>query len=408
MEPKHRTIYHQLTMMNLSLVVITALITMLGTTIVTTHLVKNAVLFNLLQFAGVVAIACIVAMLLSRRMSRKIKNELMGYEPQDFRSLFLRQEGVLEALDEGILAIDRYGKIVYLNTPAAKLFQLTDRQAAMNRMVTDIDPRSTIPRVLESGKAEYNISIDTLPGYPTLSNRIPIRQNGKVVGVIATFRDRTDVTRLAEDLTGFRYMVEAMRAYTHEFMNKLHVLHGLMQMEQYDKAKAYIMDITHTQKLSVSRVMDRIEDSTVAALLVGKTSRATECGIHLTIRQDSTLKKENPFLPSAALVSILGNLIDNAIDSLNLSVAEVKDITITIRQSENGLFLCVEDSGLGITKENLEHIFTYGFSTKGEGRGTGLATVKETVESYHGQIRVETEPQNGTVFYVSFHQSDKE
>ena len=360
------------------------------------------------QFLLIAAAACLFAMLLSSRVSRRIKEALMGYEPEDLSRLFRRQEVVMESLEEGIVAIDHFGRIIYMNQAAAGLYGLSDRREALGRFARDFGRGSTLERLLQTGKAERNVSIDFLPGGRVLSDRFPIRQEGKVVGAVAIFRDRTEVTRLAEDLTGVRHMVEAMRAYTHEFMNKLHVIHGLLQMERYDMAKEYIMDITRTQHQAISRVMERILDPTVAALLVGKTSRAAELGIRLILGADSQLGAVGRFLPSAALVSVLGNLIDNAMDSLNQSGRQPKEVTVSIQEAEKGLFLCVEDTGLGIDPAVLPHIFEEGFSTKGEDRGTGLSLVKEVVDTYHGQIRVESEREVGAVFYVSFHQSQEE
>ena len=369
-----------------------------------TRNIRMLVWSTLLQFLLIAAAACLFAMLLSSRVSRRIKQSLLGYEPEDFSRLFRRQEVVLESLEEGIIAIDHSARIIYINQAAAQLYGIRDREAALGRPIQDYSRATRLERLLRTGKPERNVSIDFLPGGRVLADRLPIRQDGKVVGAVAIFRDRTEVTQLAEDLTGVRHMVEAMRAYTHEFMNKLHVIHGLLQMEQYDMAQDYIMEITRTQQQAVSRVMDRIKDPTVAALLVGKTSRAAELGIRLILGADSQLSAAGRSLPSAALVSVLGNLIANAIDSLNQSGRQPKEITVSIQETEKGLFLCVEDTGLGIDPAVRPHIFEKGFSTKGEDRGTGLSLVKEVVDTYHGQIRVESERAVGAVFYVSFYQ----
>lgn len=368
-----------------------------------TRSIRALVGSTILQFLVVAAAACILGILLSRRMTRRIKHTLMGYEPDDFRRLFHRQEVVLESLEEGIVAIDRSGRIIYINSAAVKLFGLKSREAAVGHSAKELKQNSTLSRLLKTGRPEHNVSINDLPGGRVLSDRLPIYQDGKVAGAVAIFRDRTEMTRLAENLTGVQHMVEAMRAYTHEFMNKLHVIHGLLQMGKTDMAEEYIMEITHTQHQAVSRVMDRIGDPTTAALLVGKTSRAAELGIRLILEPGSALSADCRFLPSAVLVTILGNLLDNAIESLNLSGCPLKEITVTIREDQEGLFLCVEDTGPGISSTVMPHIFETGFSTKGEERGTGLSLVKELTDSYHGQIRVETELDVGAVFYVTFH-----
>ena len=198
-----------------------------------------------------------------------------------------------------------------------------------------------------------------------------------------------------------------MRAYTHEFMNKLHVILGLLQIGQTERAQQYIMDTTRIQQEAVSRIMHQIQEPSVAALLVGKTSRANELGIRLTLDRESCLTAENPCLPPEACVTILGNLIENAIESLNQSRCGVKEVSVSIREESSGLLLCVEDTGPGISAALQKTLFQPGSTTKGQGRGTGLSLVREVVDAYEGEIRVESEPGVGTSFFVSFRQEPR-
>ena len=365
-------------------------------------------LSTLAQFLLIAVAACALGLLLSSRLSRRIKAALMGYEPEDFRRLFHRQQEVLDALEEGIVAIDRSGTVIFINESAARLLRLSDRLDYLGRPVQRCDKHTTLPRMLRTGKPEYGVHVETPSGGQVLSDHVPIRQDGKVVGAVAIFRDRREVTQMAEDLTGVQHMVEAMRAYTHEFMNKLHVIHGLLQLKKYEMAQTYIMEITKTQQQAVSRVMNQIENPMAAAPLVGQTSRAAELGIRLVLDPGSHLSRKDQFLPSAAFVSILGNLITNAMDSLNHAARRDKEITVSIRESEEGLLLCVEDTGPGVDPAVLPHMFENGVSTKGEQRGTGLSIVKELTDLYHGQIRVESHRGVGAAFYVTFHQAMEE
>ena len=363
---------------------------------------------TMLQFLVVTAVAGCLGLLFSRRASGRIKEQLMGYEPDDFRRLFHRQEVVLESLEEGVVAIDQEAKVIYLNSAAARMLGLENKKSAIGHTMRELGRASNLRRILRTGQVEYNVAVEGRPGERILSDRMPICRDGKVVGAVAIFRSRTEVTRLAEDLTGVQHMVEAMRAYTHEFMNKLHVIHGLLQMEKYDMAKEYIMEVTQVQQKAMSRIINLISDPTAAALLVGKTSRAAELGIRLTLDPKSRFSGNDKFLPSAAFVTILGNLINNALDSLNRMGHSPKEITVSIREEEHDLLLCVEDTGPGIDQMILPHIFEQGFSTKGAERGTGLPLVRELVEIYHGEIRVESGRGVGAVFYVSFHEDREE
>ena len=197
-----------------------------------------------------------------------------------------------------------------------------------------------------------------------------------------------------------------MRSYTHEFMNKLHVVLGLLQIGEPEKAEQYIMDTTQTHRAAVSRIMNQIHQPSVAALLVGKTSRANELGIRLTLDRESVLSEESPWLPPDAYVTILGNLIENAIEVLNQSRSAVKEVSVSIRESEESLLLCVEDTGPGIPAALRRTMFQRGISTKSRNRGTGLSLVQEVVEAYHGEIRVESENGVGTSFFLSFHREE--
>ena len=105
-------------------------------------------------------------------------------------------------------------------------------------------------------------------------------------------------------------------------------------------------------------------------------------------------------------MTILGNLIENAIEGLNQSPRDSKEITVSIRESEASLLLCVEDTGPGIPAEIQSHLFERGRSTKGRGRGTGLSLVQEVVSAYHGEIRVESESGIGTSFFITFRRDD--
>ena len=354
-----------------------------------------------LRLLAVGVVAAVLGCLLAMRLSRSIKRSLMGYEPDAFARQFHQREDILDALEEGILAIDGEEKVIFLNAAAAEMLSM-DRKTALGRPLHQVYPRSTLDRVLRTGQAEYNVSMQSLKDIRVLADRLPIREDGKLAGAVSIFRNRTELTRMADDLTGVRHMVEAMRAYTHEFMNKLHVILGLLQIGEPEKAQQYIMDTTCTQREAVSRIMSQIRQPSVAALLVGKTSRANELGIRLRLDREGALSEESPWLPPEAYVTILGNLIENAIEGLNQSRCTTKEISVSIREGEDSLLLCVEDTGPGIPAELRETLFQRGVSTKGRSRGTGLSLVHEVVEAYHGEIRVESESGVGTSFFLSF------
>ena len=188
----------------------------------------HVTLVTVVQMVLLSLLAMGVAVLLAQRLSRRIKNALQGYEPEAFARRFHQREDILDALEEGILAIDKDETIIFFNAAAARLLSLPSD--AVGRPLRTVYPVSTLGRILHTGKPEYNVSMKSLPDVRVLSDRLPIYENGQLAGAVGIFRNRTEVTRLADDLTGVRHMVDAMRAYTHEFMNKLHVILGLLQI----------------------------------------------------------------------------------------------------------------------------------------------------------------------------------
>ena len=358
-------------------------------------------------FAILTFLAAGVALVLSRNLSSSIKEALLGYEPDAFRQMFHQREDILETLKEGVIAIDKDTNVIYVNSAGLRLLNAQQPSDVLGRPLKELYPDTLLPRLLTTGKPEYNVHLQHVPGSKAaLSDRMPIWEDDKIVGAVAIFQDRTEATAMAEELTGVRHLVEAMRAYTHVFINKLHIILGMIQLGQVEQAEQYILDISQIHHQSVSRVMSQIEDTAVAALLVGKTSRASEMGIRLRLDQDSALGTESPWLPPEAYITILGNLIENAIEGLNQSPREHKEITVSLREDARSLLLCVEDNGPGIPVHLRTRLFQRGVSSKGAERGTGLSLVQEVVDAYRGEIRVESESGLGTSFFISFRRKD--
>lgn len=362
---------------------------------------RRTVLRVLLFYCLITLLALGVGSLLSVRFSNHIKQELLGYEPDAFRQLFLQRMDILDALDEGLLAIDSHSTITYINRAAADILNIRTSDA-LGQPLRAIYPRSTIARVMQTGKSEYNISLESIKHVSVISDRMPLWRDGEIEGAIAIFRNRTEVTRLAQDLTGVQHIVEALRAYTHEFTNKLHVILGLLQLGETRQAEEYVLRLTKTRAHSISYISERIQEPSVAALLIGKSYRAAELGIRFVLDPASELRGDGQYLPASSLITILGNLTENAFDALRSAPENAqKEVTVSIREGEHGMLLSVDDSGTGMAAPQLDRIFERGFSTKGEGRGTGLSLVKETVDAFGGTIRVESEPGIGSSFIIT-------
>ena len=207
-----------------------------------------------------------------------------------------------------------------------------------------------------------------------------------------------------EDLSGTRYLVDSMRANNHDFTNKLHVILGLIQMEMYNEASSYIQNITMVQRENISKVMNAVNEPAVAALLIGKIARASELNVSFVLREGCYYSSADMNLPSEMLITVIGNLLDNAFDAMNENgdYQAQKELMFGIYSKPGAVLVTVDDTGNGISQEDRAHIFENGYSTKGEGRGTGLYQVKAMVENFGGKITVESQEGVGSSFSVSF------
>lgn len=346
------------------------------------------------------AIVVCFAVLTSIRLSRRIKEKLMGYEPDAFSAMFKIRDNILESLEEGILAVDSQEQIVFINQAAAQMLQL-DQEASIGQRLSRVYPASTLHQVLETGTHEFNVQLKSMKEADIISDRMPIMEQGKIVGAVGIYRNRTEYTKLVEDLTGVRYMVESMRANNHDFTNKLHVILGLIQMGKYEDAVGYIMNITLVERETIHFIMQAIDEPSLAALLIGKHARASELNIKFVLKNGSSFSRKDVAIPPGVLVTLIGNLLDNAMDSMNEKNEPPKELTVGIFTEPHTMLITVDDTGNGIGQDAMAHMYDNGFSTKGEGRGTGLYLVKSLVDTYDGAITAESEPGVGTSFTVS-------
>lgn len=364
------------------------------------NIAKNALRSLAMYLLAALAVTCF-SVLLSMHISGKIKNQLMGYEPDAFTAMFKIRDDILESLEEGVLAIDRQQQIVYINRSAMEMLQIKEPSPS-GRPLDEVFSIPVLKEILETGRRKLNYQLKSLCRADIISDCLPVKDNGKIIGAVGIFRNRTEYTKLMEDLTGVRYMVESMRANNHDFTNKLHVILGLIQMEQYQEAINYIMNVTIVQRETIHRIMNAIDDPSVAALLIGKNARASELNIKFTLKAGSSMSREDIGIPSGDLVTIIGNLLDNAMDSMNEKRTPPKELTVGIFTVPHVMVITVDDTGGGISAENQPHIFENGFSTKGTGRGTGLYVIKSLTESHGGTVSMESEPDVGTTFTVNF------
>lgn len=363
--------------------------------------IKTEIVQIILIFTLITIVAILMELLISAELSGKIKKSLLGYEPDVFTSMFRMRDNILESLDEGIVAVDSEGTIQFVNKSAVEMLTSdSDEESFVGKDIKSLSKSISSLNLLCSPDASHSVSSgdDNI-----LIDTIPIKEDDSVIGTVGILHDRKEYTKLMEDLTGTRYLVDSMRANNHDFTNKLHVILGLIQMEMYSEATSYIQNITMVQRETISKVMNCINEPAVAALLIGKIARASELNVKFVLREGCYYSPTDISVPSEILVTVIGNLIDNAFESMNdMNYNGQKELLFGMYSNPGALLITTDDTGSGIEEGNIDRIFENGFSTKGAGRGTGLYQVKNLVKNAGGKITVESQEGIGASFTVSF------
>ncbi|MEG6586700.1 DcuS/MalK family sensor histidine kinase [Dendrosporobacter sp. 1207_IL3150] len=346
--------------------------------------VKDAV--NQAQMSLIVAmlVGMLLGILGAIILAKDIKKTLFGLEPEVIAKQLEERSVMLHSVREAIIAIDSQGTITLLNDEGKRLLRMSGIHAEpLGRPVNEFVPKSRLIEIVRTGEIEINLEQEIF-GVSVLANQAPLIVNGEIVGAIATFRDKTEVKQLAEELTGVRDYVDALRSQAHEFMNKLHVILGLVQLENYDLLSSYIRKIASEHQAEVTYVGRKIHNSVLAGFVLSKLSLARERNIEMNLSEDSYLPEAATEEITHKLVTIIGNLIENAFDAV--AGRARREVSLLLSYYDGYLTIEVSDTGAGVPQELEENIFDLGVSTKPGERGIGLHLVKRNLDSLGGQI----------------------
>jgi len=323
---------------------------------------------------------------------RGLKRVLLGLEPQEISTQFQQRQAMLHSLKEGVVAVDVEGRVTLINPAASEiLLSGPGKEIAHTPLLADLQ------EVLQTGEPIYDRELGC-NGFLLISNTVPVRSQNAIVGAISTFRDKTEVSQLLQRLDGMVNYVDALRTSSHEFMNKLHVILGLLNMKSYDKLEEYVLQTAHTYQADIGEIQHRIKSPVVAGFLIGKIQRAKERGFTLNLAEESLVPDCPNEKQVTVLVTVLGNLIENALDAM--SGQSEGEVGLLLHYQNGWLSGEVSDDGPGIPPANIDAIFNKGFSTKGENRGVGLFLASQQLRELGGTLAVESEPGVFTQFFV--------
>ncbi|MBU8906423.1 DcuS/MalK family sensor histidine kinase [Desertibacillus haloalkaliphilus] len=341
-------------------------------------------------------------------LAKRIKKVLFGLEPSGIARVLEERNAMLQSMFEGVVAVDQNGQITLANSKARKLFQ--EANLTSDPIGQEFDSyigNVQLSKVIKSGESVYNRD-SVINGYHLLVNSVPLYVDGNIVGAIATFRDKTEVETLAEQLTGVRVYAGALRAQTHEFMNKLQVILGMVHMKYFDKLAPYINQITYHYQDEIGFISTKIKDPVLAGFILAKLSNAREQGIELTLSDETFIPEASDQEVTHEVVKIVGNLINNAFDAVEDSATKSVEVLMSYCEQEEQLTIKVSDTGSGMSEEVMNRIFDKGFSTKQEERGYGLYLLQQSLESLNGEMDILTKKNAGTSFHITLPYKSKD
>lgn len=352
----------------------------------------------ILEITGIGFISLIVGLIGGNILTGHIKKQIFNLEPYEIAFLTQQQGAILESIREGIIAVDTNGKITTFNKEAKNLLG-EDSVGLIGKAITSILPSSRLNEVIKAGTSHFDQPM-IVGNSLVIVNRIPVKINGKVIGAVASFRDKLHLDQLDEHLADIGQYVDTLRSQRHEFMNKLHLISGLIQMKEYKLVHELIEEVHNEQQNILNFFLTRIRDPAVVGVLIGKMHRAKEMGIQLSISKDSTVTELCPHRET--VLTVLGNAIENAIEAIKTmgTNRSPSEITVHIKEEQDILNLEIGDTGPGVDPMLGDQIFTDGGTTKGEGRGFGLALVSRLVSRINGKMIMNSSP-NGATLHVS-------
>ncbi|MFC4321501.1 ATP-binding protein [Litchfieldia salsa] len=329
-------------------------------------------------------------------LARNIRKDILGLEPHEIASLYRERNAILNSIKEGIIAIDDQGYITMLNPSAQNILGINEQ--SKHKKIDEILDNLEIYRVLETGVPEKNIEV-LLRNRQVIVNRTPILENNRVIGVVSSFRDKTEVNEMLDTLSQVQKYSEDLRAQTHEYTNKLYVLSGLMQLGKYEEAIELIQIESSNHNMQNKILFEQIHDSKIQAILLGKVGKASEKKIQFTIDENSSINTLPKHINISQMITIVGNLIDNSFEAVEMK--EKKVVTFFVTDMGKDIIIEVNDQGNGIPDKDIRKVFEFGYSTKSSSnRGYGLALVNQTVNELKGTIEIVSEKEKGTIFTV--------
>jgi two-component system CitB family sensor kinase len=342
----------------------------------------RALLTLALYLLGALAVGVLAALALARRLKR----QTFGLELGEIAALLQEREAMLHGIKEAFVGYDAGGRVLLANDAARDLLGLPAEFAG--RKLRYMLPPGRLADVVTGAVTGTDLLV-LHADRVLVANRMPITRNNQQLGWVVTFQDRTESEALKRSLDEVTGLADTLRAQSHEFANRLHTLVGLVELGHYEEAVEFVTGLSAARGELTDQLVAAIGEPKLAALILAKVSLASERDVQLRLMPDSRVGQRITAI--TPVLTVVGNLIDNAIDAAALAPAP-REVELTLVTAESDLLIRVRDTGPGVPHDMRDQIFTDGVTTKssvtGARRGLGLALVRQIVESLGGMVSV--------------------
>lgn len=364
---------------------------------------------SLLWQASLYGVALLLLLFIfSWMFSRNLKKQMFWLEPKDIALLVLQQKALLEAMYEGVFAVNAERQLILINHAARELLDI--QQSESELLGKPLDAVLQIPAAfLRQHEVKTHDHVTVLNQRQVIVNRVAIElEPGEPGGWVCSFRDKNDINTLSSQLSQVKRYADNLRIMRHEQLNWTATLVGLLQMQRYDDAMRYI----HAQSAGAQQVLDfvsaRFTSPALCGLLLGKYVSAREKGVELKFDPACQLSRIPAALSETALMSVIGNLLDNAVDATLNATTPAAPIELYISGRNQELLIEVADQGCGIDDSIKPHLFEQGVTSKpsseddmfGAEHGIGLYLAAGYVQQAGGSIEISDNSPQGTIFSV--------
>ncbi|MEV5533428.1 sensor histidine kinase [Streptomyces prunicolor] len=351
--------------------------------------------------AGALALGAVGTYVVNARLRRHTH----GMNATELSHMHDYHQAALHAVREGLLMLDGQYRVALMNDGGRELLGVTGD--VVGRSVADLGLPAPLTGALLSSEERVD-EVHLTASRVLVVNTSPV-SGGERRGTVVTLRDVTELQSLMGELDSERGFTQALRSQAHEAANRLHTVVSLIELGRAEEAVDFATAELELAQTLTDQVVSAVNEPVLAALLLGKTAQSNERGVELVVSEDSSM--DDGLLPDSLsardLVTILGNLIDNAVDAAQGSLRARVTVT-AYTEGEAGadgsaLVLRVADTGSGVDPAHAEVVFQRGFSTKPAGpggRGLGLALVRQAVNRHEGMLTVAEAEGGGAVFEV--------